>query len=252
MNEEYRGHERDFTEAHYRELLHLAKGKYRFVTFTDDRLHEQGDGKSILWRHDVDFSPHRALGLARIEAEANVRSTYFVLLHSQFYNALEPEVVRIFAEIAALGHAIGLHFDAQFYGHNEELEALLQMERHLLETTLAVSIQAFSWHNPFQGNWIESADAASIGGMVNAYGGAIRNRFSYLSDSHGVWRFRRLYDVLAEANEAHLQVLTHPEWWMPEAMPPRARITRAIEGRAARNERFYDETLDAIGRPNIR
>jgi hypothetical protein len=251
MNDQFVGHERDFTEAHYRELLRLAKRNYRFVTFTDENLHQTGE-KTLLWRHDVDLSPHRARTLARIEAEEGVRATYFVLLHSPFYNGLEPEVAGIFAEIAALGHAIGLHFDGQFYGDRVDLEALLQMERRLLETTLSVPIGAFSWHNPFQGDWIESAGAASIGGMVNAYSSAIRKQFSYLSDSHGIWRFRRLHDVLSEGDQDHLQILTHPEWWTPEAMPPRARVSRAIEGRAARSERFYDAALDAIGRPNVR
>jgi hypothetical protein len=248
MSENFHEHERDFTEAHYRELLGLAKQHYRFVTFTEEEREEQ----SVLWRHDLDFSPHRGLQLARIEAEAGVRATYFVLLHSEFYNALEREVVHIIKEIAGLGHAIGLHFDPQFYGATGELDVLLQLERRLLETTLSLPIDVFSWHNPSQGHWVESTKAASIAGMVNAYGAAIRERYSYISDSHGIWRFRRLHDVLAAADEPHLHVLTHPEWWMPEAMPPRARITRAIDGRAARNERFYDEALAAIGRPNVR
>ncbi|HEX6642595.1 MAG TPA: hypothetical protein VF215_15860 [Thermoanaerobaculia bacterium] len=248
MSDNFHEHEHDFTEAHYRELLRLAKQHYRFVTFTE----EESEEKSVLWRHDLDFSPQRALRLAQIEAEEGIRATYFVLLHSEFYNALEREVVRVVQDVAALGHAIGLHFDPQFYGATGELDALLRLERHLLQTTLGLPIDAFSWHNPSQGDWIESTHAASIGGMVNAYSRAIRERFSYISDSHGVWRFRRLRDVLAAAEERHLHVLTHPEWWMPEAMPPRDRITRAIDGRAARNERFYDEVLAAIGRPNGR
>jgi hypothetical protein len=248
FRDEFRDHERDFTEAHYRELLLLAKQHYRFVGFTEEERAE----KCVLWRHDLDFSPHRALQLARIEAEEGVRATYFVLLHSEFYNALEREVVGIVNEIAALGHSIGLHFDARFYGERGDFETLLQMERSLLEATLSLPIEAFSWHNPSQGDWIDSMDAASIAGMVNAYGGSIRERFSYISDSHGVWRFRRLRDVLDRAEESHLHVLTHPEWWVPDAMPPRARITRAIDGRAASNERFYDEALAAIGRPNVR
>lgn len=248
MNDNYREHERDFTEEHYRELVRIAKQHYRFVTFTDQHLEE----KSILWRHDIDFSPHRGRQMAQIEAEEGVRATYFVLLHSEFYNALEREVVRIVREIAGLGHAIGLHFDAQFYDRQEELEPLLRTERQVLERTFDVPIEAFSWHNPFRGDWIESAAADSMAGMVNAYSRTIRDRFSYVSDSHGVWRFRRLHDVLDAADDHHLHVLTHPEWWVPDAMPPRARITRAINGRAARNEQFYDEALDAIGRPNVR
>jgi hypothetical protein len=88
--------------------------------------------------------------------------------------------------------------------------------------------------------------------MVNAYSAAIRERYSYVSDSHGVWRFRRLHDVLSAAEEEQLHVLTHAEWWTPEAMPPRARIARAIAGRARRVEEAYDEGLTAMGRPNVR
>lgn len=248
MSEHFREHERDFTEEHYRELVRIAKQHYRFVTFTDQHPEE----KSILWRHDIDFSPHRGRQMAQIEAEEGVRATYFVLLHSEFYNALEREIVQIVREIAGLGHAIGLHFDARFYDQQAELEPLLRMERQLLERTFGLPIEAFSWHNPFRGDWIESAAGDSMGGMVNAYSRTIRDRFSYVSDSHGVWRYRRLHDVLDAAADQHLHVLTHPEWWVPEAMPPRERITRAIDGRAARNEQFYDEALDAIGRPNVR
>jgi hypothetical protein len=247
MNEDYRGQEHDFTEEHYRELLRLAKGRYRFMGFGD----APSDEPSILWRHDVDISPQRALALARIEVAVGVRATYFVLLHSPMYNALEPAIVRIFEEIASLGHDLGLHFDPAFY-EGSELEPLLRMERTVLETTLRVPIDAFSWHNPWRGGWIESTDGASLAGMVNAYGAALRSRFSYVSDSHGIWRFRRLHDVLAAGDEAHLHVLTHPEWWVDEPMPPRARITRAVAGRAARNERDYDEAVAAMGRPNVR
>jgi hypothetical protein len=248
MNDDYREHEKDFTEAHYRELLRLAKARYRFIGFTEPPR----DEKTLLWRHDVDLSPHRARALARIEAEEGVTATYFVLLHGSMYNALETEVVRIFEEIAAQGHAIGLHFDAGHYAGREDLESLLQIERAMLETTLRVPIESFSWHNPTQGNWIESMSGTAIAGMVNAYSSAIRERFSYVSDSNGVWRYRRLHDVLASAEEQHLQVLTHPGWWVEEPMPPRARITRAIAGRASRNERDYDEVITAMGRPNVR
>lgn len=248
MSDDYREHEKDFTEAHYRELLRLAKAQYRFIGFAEPS-HEE---KTILWRHDVDVSPHRARAVARIEAEEGVTSTFFVLLHSTSYNALETEVVRIFEEIAEQGHRIGLHFDPSHYTGREDLEPLMRLERTILETTLQVPIESFSWHNPSQGNWIETLAAPTIAGMVNAYSAAIRERFSYVSDSHGVWRFRRLHDVLAAAEEQHLHVLTHPEWWVEEAMPPRARITRAIAGRASRNERDYDEALAAMGRPNVR
>lgn len=246
--DQYREHEKDFTEAHYAELLALARQRYRFISFTETR---QTD-RTILWRHDIDISPHRARALARIESRSGVRATYFVLLHSDMYNALELEVAGILREIVSLGHDIGLHFDPSFYGAGADVEPLLRMERQVLETTLGVPIDAFSWHNPSVGDWIESLAADRIGGMVNAYAASIRNDFSYVSDSHGIWRFRRLHDVLSDGSERALHVLTHPEWWMEEPMPPRARVSRAISGRADRNERLYDAGLAASGRPNVR
>jgi hypothetical protein len=35
------------------------------------------------------------------------------------------------------------------------------------------------------------------------------------------------------------------------AMPPRDRIRRAIEGRATRQHRLYDDILERTGRPNV-
>lgn len=249
MTDEYREQQSDFTEDHYRELVRLAKQRYRFCTDWT----ANGSEPAVLWRHDIDVSPHRARALARIEREEGVEATYFVLLHAEMYNALEAEVAQIVCEIAAMGHRIGLHFDPGFYARRGgAIETFLAFEKQVLETTLELPVEVFSWHNPSVGGWIESMSADRIAGMANAYGQSIRDRFAYVSDSHGIWRFRRLRDVLASGDDAHLHVLTHPEWWVPDAMPPRARIARAIAGRAARNERFYDEGIAAMGRPNVR
>jgi hypothetical protein len=89
-------------------------------------------------------------------------------------------------------------------------------------------------------------------GMVNAYGRTIWSHYGYCSDSNGVWRHRRLFDVLEQAKENRLQVLTHPEWWTPTAMSPRSRIQRCLDGYAAAVGSYYDDELRGYGRPNIR
>jgi len=230
----------DFTEAEYDRLVRLACERYRFVSFTNWRDASPG---TVLWRHDLDFSVHRALALAQIEADAGVRATYFLSLHSAYYNALENDVAARVHEIVALGHELGLHFDPTFETAREPLDALAA-ERRLLEEVFGVPVSAFSLHNPVVAGW--SADADEVAGMVNAYGAGLRERFSYCSDSHGVWRHRSLRDVLEQANDERLHVLTHPEWWVPEPMPPRERVTRAIDGRAARTQDRYDRVSSAI------
>ena len=241
----------DFTEVEYRKLLRLAKANWEFISFPDYRRL----GRVCLWRHDIDFSAHRAYRLAQIEAEEGIRATYFVHLHSRFYNALEDEVAQLISSIQALGHMLGLHFDPHFWVafQNDRCDSLQQMrfERRIMQRLFEAEVPAFSVHMPDTGDW-PGIDADSVCGMVNAYGPYIRSSYRYCSDSNGYWRFDRLKDVLESATDEKLHILTHPEMWTPEAMSPRARVTRCIEGRAARQQRWYDDTLAKWGRINVR
>src|SRR5213593_3505306 len=87
----------DFTEARYARALELAQRNYDFASFESPPA-----GHHVLWRHDVDFSVHRALRLAEIEAEAGVRATYFMYPRSQFYNLLSNLVAPKARQILAL------------------------------------------------------------------------------------------------------------------------------------------------------
>jgi hypothetical protein len=240
---------RDFTEAEYARALELAKRSYEFAAF-DSRP----ASRHVLWRHDVDFSVHRALRLAEIEAQAGVRATYFMYPHSQFYNLLSELVLPKAKRIIELGHDLGLHFDPTFYGsalNGEQVARRAESERDLLAGMFGVPPVAVSFHlfGVLEGDRV---DDDVVAGMVNAYGRTIQSDYAYCSDSNGVWRHRRLFDVLEKAEEDRLHVLTHPEWWTPEPMAPRARIQRCLEGQAAAVGRYYDDLVDGYGRPNVR
>jgi hypothetical protein len=238
----------EFTEAAYRDLLTAARERYVFRRFVDAPTMADG----VLWRHDVDMSPHRALALARFEHERQVTATYFVHLHSTFYNALEGEVVAKLKEMSALGHDIGLHFDAQFSrvtpGDTQALERAIAFERDVLQTTLDVPVVALSFHDPGVGGFTDYP-ADTIAGLANAYGTRLRTEFAYCSDSHGYWRFKPIDAVLREGHP-RVQVLTHPEWWVPAALTPRQRVARAIDGRAAAVASRYDSALRELNREN--
>ena len=238
------GHEQDFTEGAYRELVRQAKQRYQFVTFDRALTAESG----VLWRHDIDMSVHRALALATIEHSEGVRATYFVHLHSRFYNALEDVIVERLRAIVACGHDVGVHFDPRFVTGSTGMAQAVAAERATIEQACGAKATAVSFHDPDE---TAISDAAEIAGLVNAYGRSLRERFEYASDSNGYWRFKPLSQVLAEAGP-RLQVLTHPEWWVPEPMPPRARVMRAIEGRAAYMAAKYDAAMKDVGRDNIR
>ncbi len=237
----------DFTVENFRRLVRMAKSNYKFRWFTDF----DPDEKFVLWRHDVDFSVHRAVRLARVEAEEAVGATYFLHLHSEFYNLLEREVSSLVRELVALGHALGLHFDTHYYGveRRDQLERLLAREKRVLDDCFNAEIRAFSFHNT------TSATAAfserEYAGLINAYGDYFRTEVPYCSDSNGYWRHRRLEDVLQQATDPRLQVLTHPELWQDQVMSPKERVYRCIEGRAVKTKRWYDEILRANGRENV-
>jgi hypothetical protein len=237
-------HIEDFTEASYREILATALGHYAFEPFGTS-----ADGPHALWRHDVDYSPHRALALARLEAGLGARATYFITLHSELYNVLEPAVHARLREIAALGHWIGLHFDAGFSADGT-LDERAAWEGRLLSQALDVPIETVSLHNPSVSG-TQDLDVEVLGGMVHAGARSVRDGYAYVSDSNGYWRFERLPEVIGAGKHVRLHVLTHPEMWQEQPMSPRERILRCIEGRGVSSEATYDALLADNGRVNV-
>jgi len=238
----------DFTENAYAKLLSLAKEEYVFIGYTSDLNRE----KIVLWRHDVDFSVHRALRLAETESENGITSTFFFQLSSICYNIFEHAVLERIRRIIRLGHSIGLHFDPSLY-EGKCKEAILnkmEWEKTVLENLFETTIHAVSFHNPEHDDWI-SVDARTLCGMVNTYSRFFKENFGYCSDSNGYWRFDSIESVLRNRKHSRLQVLTHPAWWTPEPLPPRSRILRCIEGRAKRCMKQYDGILAESGRMNI-
>ena len=124
----------DFTLEAYAALLDKAAARYRFVQFGDGST---GDGRA-LWRHDIDFSPHRALAMAELEAARGLCTTYFLQLTSSFYNVLEPDNIVRLHQIADLGHTLGIHFEPSGDAPVERLN----FEARTLETAFASTIVA--------------------------------------------------------------------------------------------------------------
>lgn len=229
----------DFTRENYSRLIDIAKRTYTFRRFSNYAVGE----RFVLWRHDVDFSPQSAVKLAEREAAAGVTATYFVCLHSDFYNLLERDVTDCVRGLASLGHEVGLHFDADYDAVTDEpgLVAALTRERRVLEEVLGHPVRVFSFHNPNERT--RAWSAGEYAGMINAAASYFYTDVGFCSDSNGYWRNRRLEDVLTAATDARLQVLTHPEMWPDQPMSPRQRVVRCIDGRARRTLDRYERLL---------
>ncbi len=234
----------DFTEARYVALLDLARSRYRIEPFgTTAKV------PHVLWRHDIDYSVHRAHRIARIEAESDASATYFFLLSSPYYSLFEPEARRLARRILAFGHHAGLHFDPTVYqndGERLDVEERIDFERGVLEDILGRSIEVVSFHNPAYSGLLDMTQP-TLAGLVNAYGGAIRSDYLYTSDSFGYWRHAPIHEVLSTTLSDRLHVLTHPVWWTEEAGSPRQKIARCVQGRASAMQRTYDDLMKSAG-----
>ena len=236
----------DFTLSNYRKLLSLALTNYEVRLFN-----QSYKTKSILLRHDLEFSVSIALRMAEIETDLGIRSTYFVQLHSEFYNTLEKSSLKGIKQIEKLGHHIGLHFDSHFWDIQSEtqLDRCIESDKSILEKYLGTEIQAFSFHNNTA--FTLSCRKDKYGGLLNVYSDYFRERYAYNADSLGYWRYERLEDRLKEAKEEALQILIHDGMWQDEVLPPRRRVFKVIDENAARLKTLYDNHLNKIGQKNI-
>ncbi len=191
--------------------------------------------------------------LAEIEAQEGVSSTFFILPHSEYYNLLELEVSEIFRKIHAMGHKLGIHLDAYYYGI-EDISSMIEplsWEKMLIERAIGIGcvVDSFSFHTPNE--FLLSCVDLQYGGLFNAYAQRFRGEVGYCSDSNGYWRHRRLEDVLMAGDDYSLQVLTHPEWWQDAVMSPLERVERCCNSRCQKNKDRYQRLLNEWKRPNI-
>lgn len=238
----------DFTLENYKKIILLAKESYEFVSFYDLEIVEV---KSIVWRHDVEFSIPIAVKMAEIEHSLGVKAIYFFQVHGDFYNLLETNTSNAVKYIKSLGHEIALHFDAHYWDieNKKDLEKFMEIDKNIFKDYFNSIPKVFSFHNtnPF----VLSCDDEYYAGMLNVYCKRIRTNYGYCADSTGYWRYEILEDRLKEAKDPILQVLVHDGMWQDEVLPPRRRIYKVINDHAEFMKQSYDNTLVKFGAKNI-
>ncbi len=199
-----------FTYEGYEKLIQMlfAHG-YTIVSYRN----WQSAYRPCILRHDVDNSLEKAVTLAELEASIGVKSTYFVLISSDFYNVFSRHARDSLNRIIACGHEIGLHFDETVYPKNSE-PAMIEHIREETERLQDVlpdgrTVSVVSMHRPspqlLEKNMV-------IPGLINSYSDTYFHEFKYVSDSHRRWR----EDVLSYVeNETYnkLHILTHAFWY---------------------------------------
>lgn len=227
-----------FTYAAYRELIALLKAQnYRFCGYFD---HEGAD-KRIILRHDIDYSMERAVKLAQVEQEEGVRSTYFALLRTDFYNPASKHMTDMLQQIRGMGHEVGLHFDEVAYEgcSAEELPGLIRREAKLLGDICDFPIRCFSMHRP---NRLTLEKDLQVEGLVNSYGQEFFRDFKYLSDSRRNWR-EPVLDIIRSGQYDKLHILTHAFWYGEQEETIHTAVKRFV--RSANLDR-YDQMAQNI------
>lgn len=196
----------DFTYDAYKNLIFLLRENGYEIT---DYLNCDKYEKCAILRHDIDNDLNKALTLAKIEQEIGVKSTYFVLLATQFYNIAEKECKEKVLKIKELGHNIGLHFDEQNYEHCD-VESKIEFEAEIMSNILGIQIKTVSMHRPSRNTLV--ANYELNGTLINSYGSKFFDNFKYISDSRHCWH-EDVKTIVKSNKYPRLQILTHAIWY---------------------------------------
>lgn len=197
----------NFTYEAYRDLLQLLRNSgYVFTDYHEYMKHP----KCVIMRHDVDNDLDQAVRLAKIEEQEGIKSTYFLLLRTDFYNPASAKSIKAIEQIQSMGHEIGLHFDELAYSDGREsIEDAIVCEKKILSQICGCDITTVSMHRPSKQTLQSNLQ---IPGMINSYDKIFFSDFKYLSDSRREWR-EPVLDVVRQGIFDRLHILTHAFWY---------------------------------------
>ena len=170
----------------------------------------------FFFRHDVDISLKKAVEMAEFESKNNIKSTYYILLSSPYYNALEAENLQRIRTLRELGMGIGLHYDNSIKLQDanqccsEIIIQLGMLQHHIGE----LEEKSVTFHKPLRGVDI-NGETVNLLNLSNIYSPNFDQRFKYISDSGHNWR-ENPYDIIDTNDMVHIN--THPEWYNNEEM----------------------------------
>ncbi len=214
-----------FTYKGYIDLLSkLVQNDYKITSY--DKC--DNEDKCVILRHDIDYCLEKTIRIGEIEKEMSARSTFFLLISTDFYNVFSYASQRVISTLLQFGHDIGLHFDEQRYpediGNPMKIRRRILEEAEILSHAAGMPIKKVSMHRPSK----EIIDSdLNIPGVINTYGSKFINDFKYVSDSRRRWR-EPIEDYIKKGDYRKIQILTHPFWYNESELSLEESVKRFI------------------------
>lgn len=214
-----------FSYHNYKKICQAVKATGRLRDYR--QVLEEGPEAFIILRHDVEFSPDRALGLGRLESQMGLRSTFFFQVTNNAYNILSKKNLDIVMSLERMGHRVGLHFHLNGMDDLMQIRDRIAYEIGLLRYYTGLEIDRFSFHRPTP---LVLRANIELPGIINAYGPAFFTYFEegeappgdmvkYVADSKNRWQYTAPFRYPCQAFfEAFpkIQILCHPYSWTQE------------------------------------
>jgi hypothetical protein len=212
-----------FSLAYYRSIIELAqRAGYRFQTIREFLVEGAPAEGVFILRHDLDTKPATTWPMLDCERELGVRSTVFVRVMANDYNALGYTVLPKLLAAESEGFEIGLHSNFVEYatiagldplkvlaGEAAALKAFLRIDGVACHRDVNYAFNSLPW---LQANWREVS--VQLGLAYEAYADSIMQRILYVNEGlnpHLCWRRQTPEEAIGTGRSICL--LTHGHWW---------------------------------------
>lgn len=228
-----------FTYEAYEKMIKLVLESGYQIKNYHNSMQEQ---RACIIRHDVDMSLEKAVEFSQFESQIlggqGIKSTYFILVTSDFYNVFSKRSQKLLKGILANGHEIGLHFDEKRY-QIRDIKNQIFREALLLEEVIEKKIQVVSMHRPSQ---VTLESDLELGTIINSYSKSLFNDLKYVSDSRMFWR-EDVEEIIRSGKYQGLHLLTHPIWYGKKEETTQGRLVGFLKDAVQERYDYLDENF---------
>lgn len=218
-------------------LTQLKQKNYSFIN-SDEWKKKFKKKNIIILRHDIDFDLNAALKIAKIEYNRRIKSNFFFLINSNYYNIYSQNSQDIIIEILNLGHNIGIHIDPVRYKSKSNIK--IKNDIKYFEKFYNLKINSFSYHMPS----INDFTKIKIRTKFNSYDKKLFKKFNYISDSSLQFNNKNFQFLIK--NQLPIHLLTHPIWWVTKHNNIKNKINEIIKSKNRNIIKNFKEYLEIL------